>query len=305
MTVTTPDLAQVAQNAADLASAAKTGVDASAFDVPSGDWPFDVHPVAGYVGAMVAGIDLRTPMTATVLERLQHALAHYGVLFFRGQHIEPEHHAAFGRQFGNLRTPAPYMEVLESCPDVCVISTENGKAYLTDQWHQDVSWPERPTRYSILHMRAIPSHGGDTLWSSLYLAYERLSPSMQDFLTTLTVRHGQPGNVEAMHFDHPLVIRHPVTGRRSIYANPVFTQRINELTPGESQALLAHLYAHATTPEFTCRWRWQVGDVAMWDNCHVMHYALGDYHPHYRMLHRIEIEGERLLPAVPVACPVP
>ncbi|MGE0880940.1 MAG: TauD/TfdA dioxygenase family protein [Acidimicrobiia bacterium] len=297
MTTTEPDIVTSAQRSAETAMSVKLHVDTVAYDGPAREWPFEVAPVSGYVGAAISGVDLSVPMSGDVKSALQEALAHYGVVFFRGQTIDDARHVAFGRQFGDIRMPAAYMELLADHPEICVISTENGKAYLTDQWHQDVSWPEAPPRYSILHMQAVPPYGSDTMWASLYLAFERLSPAMQSFLLTLTVRHAQPSNVDGMHFDHPLIIRHPISGRRSLYANPVFTHRINELTEAESTALLSYLYAHSTQPEFTCRWRWQPGDIAMWDNCYVMHYALGDYHPHYRKLHRIEIEGQPLLAA--------
>lgn len=282
---------------AERAMGSKPTVDPRAYDGPDRGWPFTLTPVAGYVGAEIADLDLRTPLSSEHIEAVRDALAHYGVVFFTGQQIEASHHVAFGKAFGELRPPAPYMELRDDFPDVCIISTANGKAYLTDQWHQDVSWPQAPPQYSILHMKAIPPHGGDTLWASLFVSFERLSPTMQQFLLPLTVRHAQPTTPDALYFDHPLVIAHPRTGRRAVYANPVFTQRINELTERESKAILEYLYAHATTPEHTVRWRWQPGHVAMWDNCYVMHYALGDYHPHYRMLERIEVQGSPLLAA--------
>lgn len=297
MTDIAPSLVSYTETSARNAGSLKLAIDPLAFNGPSREWPFTLTPLAGYAGASITGIDLRSTLPDSVRLALQEALGHYGVLFFRGQQFDPTHHSAFGRQFGTIKPPSVYMEALEVDPDICVISTENGRAYLTDRWHQDVSWPECPPRYSILHMQDIPTHGGDTMWSSLYLAYERLSATMREFLLPLTIRHAQPGAVDTMFFDHPLVIRHPISGRRALYTNPTFSYRLNELSEGESTALLAYLHSHATTPEFTCRWRWQTGDVAMWDNCYVMHYALGDYHPNYRKLHRIEIEGQPLLAA--------
>ena len=129
------------------------------------------------------------------------------------------------------------------------------------------------------------------MWSSQHVAFETLSAPMQAFLETLTAWHQHPIDA-TIGADHPLVCRHPATGRNALFCNPTFTQKINELDPTESSAVLAMLYAHAARPEFSCRWRWNAGDVAIWDNHFVLHYALGDFGAASRKIHRIEIEGE-------------
>ncbi len=198
------------------------------------------------------------------------------------------------RALGEIKLPPDYFpETLRDrgYPEIGVISTENQLAYLTDRWHTDVTWLANPPRYSILHMQQPPPAGGDTLWASQYAAYDWLSEPMKRFVETLTVRHQLP---DAPDFatDHPVVCQNPISGRKALFVNRVFSTRINELSEGESEALLAYLCAHGTRPDFICRWRWTEGDVAIWDNHYVQHYAVADYRPHARKIHRIEVVGE-------------
>ena len=183
--------------------------------------------------------------------------------------------------------------------------------------HTDHSYDTTPAMGSLLHALEVPPYGGDTLFVSMGAAYEALSPAMQGFLRGLTATHssrhvfgastatseaatsGRLGNAEAATQDavHPVVIRHPLSGRPGLYVNPVFTTRINELTADESHALLAMLYDHCRQPEFQCRVRWQAGDITIWDNRATWHKAINDYHGHRRYMHRITVEGVPLSPA--------
>jgi taurine dioxygenase len=249
-------------------------------------------PLAGLIGLEVRNADLRVPLMVTEVDRLHRLLADHGVVIFSDQKLDDAAHLGLAKQLGTPRPPASYLPSLakEGFPDICVISTENGFAYMTDQWHSDVTWMDKPSRYSILHMQTAPAAGGDTMWSSQIQAYERLSNPLQDLLVRLTAVHEIPSQ-DGMSTVHPVVCVHPLTGKRALFVNSVFTKRICELEKSESDALLAFLYAHAVQPEIVCRWRWSAGDLAIWDNQFVQHYAIADYGPSARRIHRIELEG--------------
>ena len=251
------------------------------------------RPVSGLIGAELPDVDLRLPLTDDVMAGVRDALTEHGVVFFPRQGIGPTEHVALANALGEIKLPPDYFpETLreQGFAEVSVISTENELSYMTDRWHADVTWMPNPPRYSILHMQQLPPAGGDTLWSSQYAAYEWLSEPMKRFLEPLTVRHQLPGFPDRAT-DHPVVCRNPVSGRKALFVNTVFAVRINELAEGESEALLSYLTAHTVRPEFICRWRWTVGDVAIWDNHYVQHYAVADYRPHARKIHRIEVVG--------------
>jgi taurine dioxygenase len=259
----------------------------------------DARPIAALIGAEIRGLDLNAPLTGEEVVAVIEVLADRGVVVFPDQQLGPEALLAVARQFGEIKRPPDYFpETLSErgYPEISVISTENGLAYTSDAWHSDVTWMENPPKYSILHMQVIPPAGGDTQWASQFAAYDSLSEPMKGLLGSLTVRHALPGSPERFA-DHPVVCRHPISGRKALFVNGVFAARINELTEQESDAVLQMLCAHGVRPEFTCRWRWREGEVAIWDNHFVQHYALADYHPSPRRIHRIEIQGDAPLPA--------
>ena len=176
-----------------------------------------------------------------------------------------------------------------------------------DKWHTDVSCDERPPYASILHMTVVPPSGGDTLFSSMYAAYDALSEPMKQFLAPLTATHdGAPNYADRARRNretssdrvdpnavHPVIATHPKTGRKTIYVNSVFTTRINELAEDESKAVLEFLFAHVMRPELQCRFHWRRNSVAFWDNRAVQHYAVWDYYPHVRSGLRVTIRGDR------------
>ncbi len=255
------------------------------------------RPVSGLIGAELPDVDLRHPLSDDAVAGIRDALTEHSVVFFPRQDIGPAEHVALATALGDIKLPPEYLETLreQGFPEVAVISTENQLAYTTDRWHADVTWMPNPPRYSILHMRQLPPAGGDTLWSSQYAAFEWLSESMKSFLEPLTARLQLPFSPDHAT-DHPVVCVNPVSGRKALFVNSVFTIWINELTEGESGSLLSYLAAHSVRPEFICRWRWTEGDVAIWDNHYVQHYAVADYRPHARTIHRIEVVGEPLVP---------
>ncbi|HLZ96688.1 MAG TPA: TauD/TfdA family dioxygenase, partial [Steroidobacteraceae bacterium] len=181
-----------------------------------------------------------------------------------------------------------------------------------DNWHTDVTFSRTPPLAGLLAAKRIPSVGGDTLWSDSAAAYEALSEPMRRLLDGLTARHSvaksfpperwqnDPAFKEryeravAKHppVDHPVVRTHPVSKRKGLFVNQGFTTHINELKPRESESLLEFLYAHVAQQEFTIRWRWKVDDVAFWDNRNTQHYAVADYLPERRTMHRATVNGD-------------
>ncbi|MBW8827144.1 MAG: TauD/TfdA family dioxygenase [Acidobacteria bacterium] len=262
------------------------------------DLAWDLQPIAGKVGVAVRGIDLHGQVDQPHVDAIRRLLADYGVVVFPEQHLGRDDHVRFAEMLGEIKLPPKYMPNLgaEGHEAIAVISTENSVAYTTDRWHADVTWLSNPPKYSILHMEQIPPVGGDTMWASQLEAYDWLSEPMKQLLEGLTAEHALLLKAE-MTAQHPVVIVHPITRRKALFVNSAFTQRILELTPLESRAILDLLYQHSVRPEMVCRWRWSEGDLAVWDNHFVQHYAIGDYHPAPRTIHRIEIVGERPVPA--------
>lgn len=255
---------------------------------------WDLHPIAGLIGAEVRGFDLGESLTPEQADDVRWLLGTYSVLVFSGQKIGPEEHVSFARSIGSIKMPNAYLDksaLVEGHPEIATFSTENKYAYQTDRWHADVTMLAEPNRYSILHMQQVPLSGGDTQWSSDYAAYDRLSDAMKHFVEPLTVLHQHPFVEERQHV-HPLVLSHPLTGRRALFINNTHAKRIIELSEGESTALLKYFSEHATQPEMIGRWRWSEGDLAIWENHYVQHYAIYDYGDQARKIHRIEVDAE-------------
>jgi taurine dioxygenase len=263
-----------------------------------------VDKLTPHAGAEIRGVDLSQPLDEPTFKEIHAALIDNGVIFFRDQHLTPEQQKAFGRLFGELHMhPAAPREVPEH-PEILVIhADENSKHVAGENWHSDVSCDLEPPLGSILYMHELPPVGGDTLFASMYAAYEALSEPMKRFLEPLTAMHegehvyrGRYGvNDTGKVFpkaEHPVIRTHPVSGRKALYVNGGFTTRIKQLKRPESDALLQFLYRHVETPEFHCRFRWQVNSVAFWDNRCVQHHAMWDYYPQRRHGHRVTIKGD-------------
>ncbi|MGE0880942.1 MAG: TauD/TfdA dioxygenase family protein [Acidimicrobiia bacterium] len=253
---------------------------------------FKYRRLTRHVGAELLEPPPLGSFSAEQIEALKAALADFGVIFFRNDTLEPVAHMAFAGQFGPVRAPSVLIETLASAgfPDIGVISTENKLAYGSDKWHSDVTWMPEPSQYSILHMQVSPDLGGDTMWSAQFAAYETLSDPMKRYLNGRTALH-KPSAASDLEAHHPMVVRHPRNGRLALFANNLFTRSIDGVDEDESTAILSYLKMHAIRPEFICRWTWSNGDIAVWDNHYVQHYALGDYHPAPRKIHRVEILG--------------
>jgi taurine dioxygenase len=276
-----------------------------------------VKPISGALGAVIEGVDLASEPDNYAVEAVHRALLDHCVIFFRDQHITPEQHIAFGRRFGTLNVH-DYVKAMEGHPEIIVVAkNESDTKNFGGGWHSDVTYIEEPALGSILYCLEAPAYGGDTLFANQYAAYEALSPGMKRMLDGMRAIHtaravyGPKGSASVTYSKeltameiyasaeaerevaHPVVRTHPETGRKCLYVNPGFTTRFQDMTVEESLPLLEYLWTHCTKPEFTCRFRWERGSVAFWDNRALQHYALNDYQGQRRVMHRVTVNGDR------------
>jgi taurine dioxygenase len=275
---------------------------------------FNVVPSGGGVGAFIEGVDLSLGLSKDAVKRIRAALGDYGVVFFREQLLSPTQHIAIAEQFGQINVNR-FFPTVDGHPRIAEVRKEPSQgANIGGSWHTDHSYDEQPAMGSILIARETPPRGGDTLFASMFAAYESLSQGVKDALKPLQAWHSSRhafgdkvrmksngvderfGNPELALQDslHPLVISHPISGRKALYVNPGFTIGIDGWQAHESAALLQMLYEHAARPEHTYRFQWQPGSIAFWDNRASWHYALNDYQGARRVMHRITLEGEAL-----------
>ncbi|WP_191490063.1 taurine dioxygenase [Pseudomonas sp. FEN] len=270
-----------------------------------------ITPLSAALGAQIDGIALNRPLTAEQRDAIQHALLKYQVLFFRNQPLNPLQQATFAAYFGDLHIHPIYPNVPEQ-PEVLILDTAVTDVRDNAVWHTDVTFLPTPALGAVLSAKQLPAFGGDTLWASGIAAFEALSAPLRQLLDGLTATHdfiksfpverfgGTPEDLARWELtrknnpplSHPVVRTHPVSGRKALFVNEGFTTRINELGEAESEAILKLLFVHATRPEFTIRWRWQENDVAFWDNRVTQHYAVDDYRPNRRVMHRATILGD-------------
>jgi taurine dioxygenase len=267
--------------------------------------PLIINQLTPAIGAEITGIDLASPEIAEHIPAIRAALLVHKVIFFRNQSLTAAQHIAFARQFGDLEihpaTPA-------NQPDPEILRIEHGPDNRGKEnfWHSDVTWREKPSLGSILRAIEVPPVGGDTLFVNMNAAFTRLSPEMQRFISGLTAVHdiarvfaarlGKPAaelHAKYPPMEHPVVRTHPETGLPCLYVNGAFTSHIKGLSPRESDDLLAHLYAQAADPEIQCRFRWQPGSIAFWDNRSSQHFAASDYFPARRVMERVTVAGCR------------
>ena len=256
-----------------------------------------VTRMSGSLGAEIHGIRLDRA-TADDAERIRALLLEHQVLFFPGQHLTPDQHIAFGRLFGKLEAH-PNLSLDAERPEFFELRAYGGQGAVADEWHSDLTCQHEPSVIAILHMVKCPTVGGDTMWSNMYKAYEQLSPPLRDFCEGLTALHDARGHgkPEVMAI-HPVVRVHPETGRKSLFVNSYFTQRIVELSHEESDVLLRFLTRWVASPQFTVRYHWTPGTIAMWDNRCTQHYVLNDFEGE-RVIQRVTIMGDRPEPASP------
>ena len=271
-----------------------------------------VNPLGGALGAEISGIDLNEVISDEQLTEVRQVFGQYAVIFFRNQNLSPENEIRFAKRWGEINTNRFFSSV-EGYPQIALVVKEpDQKNNIGGSWHTDHSYDIAPALGSMLFAHEVPVSGGDTVFASMYKAYDTLSDGLKSTLSNLRARHssahvfgaaraangnddtvGRIKNPEAATQEaiHPVVISHPETGRRSLYVNPGFTLGFEGWSDEESKPLLEYLYAHAARPEFTCRFQWKAGSIAFWDNRATWHLAVNDYQGHRRMMHRITIEG--------------
>jgi taurine dioxygenase len=267
----------------------------------------EIRPVGSAVGAEISGVDLAEPLGRDAMRTIRETLAESGVVFFRDQSLTEQQHIGLARQFGHININRFFAHA-DGHPEIALVVKEpEQKRNIGGGWHTDHSYDLAPALGSILYARDVPPTGGDTLFASMYAAYDALSGGLKETLQNLRAAHssrhvfgqergdlkGRIGNPELATQDavHPVVITHPDSGRKALYVNPGFTLHFEGWTDDESRPLLDYLYRHAARPEFTCRFVWRNGSVAFWDNRSTWHYAVNDYHGERRLMHRITIDG--------------
>lgn len=270
---------------------------------------FGVKRLAGALGAEIGGLDLSTTLSDMTIATLEQLLAEHQVLFFRDQRLDPARQAAFGRRFGSLQVHPAYPHPPEA-DEVAILEHTAEKPSLIEEWHTDMTFGPTPPLGSILRAVVVPEVGGDTLFASMTAAYDGLSDGMKRYIDPLRAvhsfahgfRHSLAGpEGHRLHAAvkanpptvHPVVRVHPVTGRRGIFVNPLFTTHIVGVPERESKAILEFLWAHAVSPEYTVRFGWSPGAVAFWDNRATQHRPVNDHGPRHRLLHRVTIDGDR------------
>lgn len=270
----------------------------------------EFQPLAVEIGAEVTGVDLRGGLAEAALEVLREGFGRYLVLFFRDQWIGPQDHLALARAFGEPVLHPAYPHV-EGFPAITILESTPERPTKIDTWHTDMTFLEQPPLGSILWACELPEVGGDTMWASLDAAYNGLSGRMQRYLEGLRASHSfahgfrhslaEPGGWERLGpsirrhppVEHPVIRTHPVSGRRVLFVNRLFTTHIVGLGEAESAAILEFLFDHLETPEFSCRFSWRRGSLAFWDNRATLHRPINDYLPGRRRMQRVTIAGQR------------
>lgn len=270
------------------------------------------RPLTPTIGALVENVDLSVPLDEEQFADIQAALLKHQVIFFENQRLTPVQHRDFAARFGDLHTHPLYPGVPEA-PELFTLDNHQANPTDNDSWHTDVTFIETPPKAAILHAHLLPASGGDTIWSNMKAAFEALSPSFRDYLTTLDAVHdfargfpasgvvagnaGAEAHARAVAANppvtHPVVRTHPETGEDGLFVNYTFTDRIVGLTRKESDAILGMLFEHIQKPEFLVRWRWSENAIAFWDNRVTQHYAVNDYLPARRVMVRATILGDR------------
>jgi len=277
--------------------------------VDEGYRSIEVLPIAGALGAEISGVDLGTDLADETVAEIRRAWLRHLVVFFRDQPLDPEEFLAFARRIGEP-VEYPFVKGIDGFPEIIAVTKlPHETVNFGGIWHSDTVYLERPPMATMLVAREIPPYGGDTMWSNMYAAFEALSPGMQRMLENLRAvnssaladvsktredRIRESGADASQEFlaEHPVVRTHAETGHKALYVNVAHTLRFVDMTEDESRPLLRFLFEHSVRPEFTCRFRWRVGSVALWDNRCAMHYPINDYHGYTRAMHRITLAGD-------------
>lgn len=275
-----------------------------------------IKPLDG-VGAEISGIDLSEDISSADMASLRTALAENGVIFFHDQEIDEKDHIAFAKRWGKININR-FFAAHENYPEIALVAKEpDQKQNIGGGWHTDHSYDREPAMGSILVARETPETGGDTMFASMYRAFETLDDDLKkeikDKRAVHSAKHifgrnayyeqqddfsGRIGNSETGNelndVSHPMVINHPDSGKKALYVNPAFTIKVEGLEEEESNKLLSKIYTHCMNTDHVHRFKWKPGSIAFWDNRSTWHWALNDYHGQRRVMHRITVEGSAL-----------
>jgi taurine dioxygenase len=263
------------------------------------------------IGADVYDISLSGELDSETLDTIYAALSKHLVLFFRDQSLSPEDQFEFARSFGTPADAHPVYPHLPGFDRVVLLENDGDRPPDTDDWHTDLTYQPSTPFLSVLYAEEVPETGGDTLWANMYAAFDALPPAMQEHVSGLSAVHDMGAfrnnylkenndmkSVNAAMASvgsavHPIAPIHPVTGKRLLFVNRSFTQHIVGMLKAESDRTLEYLFDHLESPNFQVRFRWRKGSVAMWDNRCTQHFAVADYLPAYRRMHRVIIDVDR------------
>lgn len=274
---------------------------------------FQVNKLTPTIGAEIVGEDLFNNLSFDNLNKIYSCLIENKVIFFRNQKISSDQQIYFAKSFGEIEPPHPVYPHVDGYPEIVLLENDEGKPPDTDVWHTDVTFKSNPPFASILYSKIIPLSGGDTLWSCLSSIYEALPKHMKQYLENLKAVHdmgdfrntfvnSEPiGSAEKLNEGfkkfgssiHPVIKSHPITNKKFIYINPGFTNHIVGFNATDSSNLLNYLFNFMNKPEFQIRFKWTENTIAMWDNRCTMHYAIGDYLPNHRKMHRVTVLNDK------------
>lgn len=280
---------------------------------PAAYQSFVAEPYTPNIGATLLGLDLSQPLSDLAQTELKAALARFEVLFFRDQALTPAQQVAFTRSFGQVNDVKAFFPRVASQPEIEIVESTAERPGASNNWHADITWQLNPPIGTSLYAQVIPASGGDTVWASMTAAYEALPADFKAYLETLSAMHTweisgwteyllrqdasgdqlQAARAKFPPVTHPVVRVHPVTGKKILYVNPTFTTHIHGLPRTQSDALLTRLFALITAPEVQARFRWQPNSLAVWDNRATQHYAVADFYPQHRKLHRVTFTADR------------
>lgn len=273
-----------------------------------------ITPLTTAVGAEIQGVNIAEPLDVSIIDEVYQALLEYVVIFFLEQDLTPQDHVRFAAQFGTLDCPHHVYPQVEGFAEIVKLEHDSERPPDNNDWHSDLTFCQNPPFASILHAVEVPAVGGDTLWASMVAAYAGLPSSIQQQLEPLYAVHdmgsfrnqalGRNHDIAALNETlaktgsvvHKVVKQHPATGRPILYVNQAFTRHIVGMTTHDSDRLLHYLYSHVSRPECQVRFRWHNRAVAMWDNHASQHYAVADYFPAYRCMHRVTVVDDQRAP---------
>ena len=274
---------------------------------------YEINSLTPTIGAEISGIDLSNNLNSQDLDNIYKNLIDHKVIFFRNQNLKPEDHITFAKSFGDIEPPHPIYPHVENFPEITLLENDPTNPPDTDEWHTDVTFKTEPPFTSILYSKEIPPSGGDTLWCSLIAIYDALPENIKIELESKRAIHDMgafrnnfssedneeyskklnAGFEKFGNAVHPVVKLHPILNKKFLYINPSFTRHIIGMDMTDSNNLLSYLFSFMTKPQYQVRFKWTPHTLALWDNRCTMHYAIGDYMPHRRVMNRITVLNDK------------